>query len=149
MVEKCAGGAGNNIFNTVTFVEGIEFTNFDQWGAELDQSCKDSTELGGAIHGVEACRDPMHVLMFHVETPVFISAAKFDSSLRSGGLHSHTPDNDAWENEDYSTRVQMVADSLRCTAVDCADDQVHKDIVKLPGHGAFLTHCGGKNSHKR
>lgn len=132
-----AGGAGDNKFSTDTFVNGPERLLNDQWATALDASCMDS-------HGPDAaaCQDPMHVLMFHVETPVFISAQKYDATVRATEIIVHTAEQDAWENEDFSVRAQMVADSLRRT-----DLSGHKDPVGLPGHGVFLNHCGGSGSH--
>lgn len=80
------------------WMEGV-YAKFNMWGAEngmhpdwnvLDRSCLAAHRSYGVLWDPAACRDRMHVLTYHVSTPVFLTAQLGDVTVRTaaGGAYN-------------------------------------------------------------
>jgi len=104
-------GSHGKAYATESFHSGTDKGQFSVWGVDngplqnWDQSCLQA-------HPVDhrACRDSMHVLTHHLQTPTFMAAQIADRNLRRANLALWAPDARVWAPLSHRDRVIKLAE---------------------------------------
>ncbi len=129
-------GANGQIYATEDFASGTEARIFALWGADngptvtWDESC---VAAHASDPDLRACRDSLHVLSHHLQTPTFFSAQWADRTLRAiDEYQTRWTEANVWWPEDMKLRVELLAEVIGgYHRSDCADGN-------LGSHGFFI-----------
>jgi len=127
-------GANGQIYATEDLTNGTEAHLFAIWGADngptvtWDESC-----VAAHAGDLRACRDPLHVLSHHLQTPTFFSAQLADRNVRTiDEIHTRWTAANVWWPEDMKQRVELLAEVIGgYHSSDCMDDNLGR-------HGFFI-----------
>lgn len=127
-------GADGRIYATEDFTNGAAARAFAIWGVDngptvtWDESC-----VVAHADDLRACRDPVHVLGHHLQTPTFFSTQLSDRNLRAiDEIHTRWTEANVWWPEDMSLRVELLAEVIAGYHPSGCDDQ------DLGRHGFFI-----------
>ncbi len=103
----------------------------DALGTHKDTSC-----VAAHPDDDDACLDAMHVLLYHIETPIYFGLSGYDQSMRSGNVSQASPAYEAWSLDDYHDLLLQYTLAL----IDRGGGE--KDAVRAPGNGVWVDNSG-------
>ncbi|MDG2333957.1 MAG: pectin acetylesterase-family hydrolase [Myxococcota bacterium] len=131
---------GDDQFSQQPFTSGRLWARNVGQGTILDESCE-------LIHGAGApeCHDPIHTLMNHISTPLFIRMDLRDAALLNDRPppHSVSPDTYGLPAGDFEARVwQTAQDLLEFGIAHAEETPPYQPAFYIPSDGGPNSHTG-------